>query len=339
MSLVTDLSPSPLSAVSTFGAASRELVAALRDRAPLACWAVTRFDGARQVVLAVSDHTYGIDAGTTCWWADTLCQAMVTGRGPQVAPVAMSVAAYRAAPLAESLPIGAYAGAPIRRASGQLFGTVFGIDPEPRADGLASLEPLLSAWAAGLEATLERDLSRVSLARVAEREGRRVHADPLTGLTDVRGWERALEREDRRCRDFGDPAAVVVIELDPPVSPAASDGPLTVVGGPGDPAARRARRAARVLAADAWSTDVLARLGEDRFALLATDTGPGEAARLVERISTGLFEAGLAASVGMAPFNPHTGFPGAVAAADAQRRLDQARRQRAERELQMLLPA
>lgn len=71
---------------------------------------------------------------------------------------------------------------------------------------------------------------------------------------------------------------------------------------------------------------MVARLGGDEFGVLAGNLGPSGFVQLVERI-LGSFEAvGVAGSIGHAPYTVVAGFPGALAAADAEMYAEKQRR-------------
>ena len=58
----------------------------LRTAVPLGFWSVTRFDGHRQLYLSVADSVYGKVGGGSHAWSDSMCQYMVTGAAPSIAP-------------------------------------------------------------------------------------------------------------------------------------------------------------------------------------------------------------------------------------------------------------
>ena len=65
-------------------------------------------------------------------------------------------------------------------------------------------------------------------------------------------------------------------------------------------------------------TDILARVGGDEFGVIAPHTDPEATQQLVDRLSTALDEASVAASIGHAPYSMTAGgFAGAWTSADA----------------------
>lgn len=122
---------------------------------------------------------------------------------------------------------------------------------------------------------LKADLA-AARARVAELETR-VDEDPLTGLVNRRGFERALERALAFVRRYGATAALLYLDLDgfKPINDrfghAAGDWALG--------------RVARLVGAKVRASDVVGRVGGDEFAVLlwnVTGAQAEEKARAIE---------------------------------------------------------
>jgi diguanylate cyclase (GGDEF)-like protein len=122
---------------------------------------------------------------------------------------------------------------------------------------------------------LKADLA-AARARVAELETR-VDEDPLTGLVNRRGFERALERALAFVRRYGATAALLYLDLDgfKPINDrfghAAGDWALG--------------RVARLVGANVRASDVVGRVGGDEFAVLlwnVTGAQAEEKARAIE---------------------------------------------------------
>ena len=276
---------------------------------PLGYWAVTRFDGERQLYLQVRDDAYGLSAGDSHRWEDSFCVRMVAGEGPSMAPDAMAVPAYSAAGVARDLPIGSYVGVPLRRGDGSLFGTICGLDPQRQAQDLADHEPLIQLLSRLLGMILDADLERTEAARALERLELAAETDALTGVLNRRGWDRVCAVEDARLQRFGDPTSVIVIDLDDLKAVNDEHGHAA-----GDRHLAAAAGALRTVVRDA---DHLARTGGDEFAVLATRIGPDEVELLVARLRQALSDAGIPASIGSAPYRIGAGLAVAVEEADA----------------------
>ena len=281
-----------------FAAASKEALAFLHARLGLGLWMVTRADEDDWIVLSAIDHAYGIDElianGIVFRWPDTLCARMARGDGPRIAPRAADVPAYAAAPITRKLRIGAYVGAPLTDGDGKLFGTLCGFDPEPQPEALVEQQRLVEVMADMLSGLLRAELQANALAREVEAARGEALVDPLTGLSNRRAWERALAAEEERCRRYGAPACVVVVEFDNPDTESEDEDLLR---------AQRVSlllRAAQALRHTVRKPDTLARLDDAMFVVLGVECTNAEAMSLLRRLDQGLKEAGVAASMGMA---------------------------------------
>lgn len=303
---------------SSFDEASALVVDHLKHAVPLGYWAVTRFDGARQLYLEVRDDAYGLVAGDSHRWEDSFCVRMLAGEGPSVAPDAMAVPAYSAAGVAGEVPIGAYVGIPLVRGDGTLFGTICGLDPQRQAQELADHEPLIQLLSRLLGMILDADLERTEAARAVERIELAADTDALTGVLNRRGWDRVCATEEARLQRFGDPTSVIVIDL---------DDLKAVNDRHGHPAGdRHLATAADALRSVVRGADHLARTGGDEFAILATRITPDGVEHLVARLRQALAEVGVLASIGVAPYRIGTGLVAAVEEADAAMYQDKDRR-------------
>jgi diguanylate cyclase (GGDEF)-like protein len=278
--------------------------------APMGLWAVTRVHRDDQTLLAAQGDGYPVAAGTVLPFAVSFCRSMVSGAAPRVAPDVDAVSEYAAAAEVCAFSVGAYVGTPIVAPGGELFGTVCGYDSQRQPESLVGLQPLLDLLSSLLAAVLAGDLQVTEAARELERARREADLDPLTGLLNRRGWNRYVRAEEQRFRRFGDPACVVVIDLDQ----------LKVVNDTYGHAAgdRYICRAAVVLAETVRAGDVLARLGGDEFGIVAVGATVGHGRELVGRAERAMAAAGIAGSFGLAPYAVVGGF------AEAWRQADEA---------------
>jgi diguanylate cyclase len=294
-----------------FDTACRMVVDYLARAAPMGAWAVTRVAGPTQVVLVAADSAYGfVSPGAEFPWDTAMCRTMAAGSTPRVVPDTRAVPALAAAvdaAAAQAMVIGAYVGTPIVWPDGRLFGTVCGVDPGA-LPGDGADPGLLDLLSNLLSTVLQADTASTEAARALEQALGESETDPLTGLLNRRGWDRWIDREEDRFRRFGDPASVVVLDLD--LLKQVND---TRGHDAGD---RYIRNAADVLRGCVRDGDALARFGGDEFAMVVR-TGRDEARELVDRMETALSAAGVQGSFGFAPYSVVTGFPGAVADADA----------------------
>ena len=249
----------------SFDDASILVIDFLREKLPMGFWSVSRKLDGRQVYVHVVDEAYGKQPGESHAWSDSFCQFMVSGEAPRIAPHAMDVPQYANAGVAQVLQIGSYVGIPILDGEGRLFGTICGLDPEPRTDELTGSADLLNLLAVLLGQIL---LSARLRAEATEREAKlrwRAFHDPLTGLAN-----RALFRDrlnhatDLQRRDLRT-LSVLLVDLDgfkdvnDRLGHSAGDQVLAEVG--------------RRLAGSLRAGDTAARLGGDEFAVLIEDGG------------------------------------------------------------------
>lgn len=294
-----------------FHEASREVLQFLHRQVGLGLWLATRYEGEDQIVLDAENHAYDIDLGpgSVFAWSDTYCSRMVNDEGPRVAPLAREIACYVAAAANRELEIHAYLGVPMTRRDGRLLGTLCAVDPEPQASQLHEHLPLVELQARLLGTILERELEHQAVVRRLERLHLESQTDAMTGLYNRRGWERLVEAEEERCRRYGSPGGVLVMDL---------DGLKEINDAQGHAAGDRLiERAAEALRGAVRASDVVARLGGDEFAVLAVEARPRQVRRLARRLGEHLVEAGAQASIGWASRDPRATFQTAIEEADA----------------------
>lgn len=294
----------------TFDAACRMVLDYLTESLPMGLWAVTRVVEDQQVMIAATDTAYGFAGpGVVLDWPSSMCRPMVEGRTPRIARDVSLVPEYAATAAGVApLRIGGYIGTPIMAPDGGLFGTVCGFDPGRLDESDVDQQPLLDVFSALLSAVLAGDLAATEQARATERALVQADTDALTGLMNRRGWDRFLTSEEARFVRFGEPAHVVVLDLD--LLKRVND---TRGHAAGD---RYISAAADALRAASRADDALARSGGDEFAMVIR-AGRAEAQGLVRRMEQALEDAGVLGSFGSAPFSVVAGFPGTIEAADA----------------------
>ena len=300
-----------------FEAACAAVLDYLKTAVPLGYWSVSRYDGERQLYLQVRDDVYGTKAGDSHAWSDSFCQFMVKG-SPQVAPDAQAVPEYAAAGVNDAVPIGAYVGIPIEDGDGGLFGTICGLDPARQSEAMVEHAPLLRLLGSLLTTILQAEQGRVEHEQLARSAREAAETDVLTGVCNRRGWERFLLEEEARYAAFGDPASLLMLDL---------DGLKVVNDSQGHAAGDELiRRTALVLRSHLRSHDMIARLGGDEFGIVLTRIAPAAAEALVDRLREALAEAGIAASFGCSPYSLADGFQAAWQRADVHLYADKRQR-------------
>ncbi len=295
-----------VSTSSAFDEASQAVVDYLARAIPLGTWSVTRYDGERQVYLSLAGTGHTLTAGDNVAWADTLCQYSTSGLAPSVVADAAGNPVYSATEPVRSGQVATFVGQPIRSSNGALFGTLCGFD-ETVHDEVTGQGALFTLLADLLGRVLDADLARAAAARDAALAHTRAETDPLTGTLNRRGWDRLLALYEERHQIFGDPCAVLVIDL---------DGLKQVNDSAGhDAGDALLRRTAGAISSVVRTDDVVARLGGDEFGVLAALT-PGEAQTLVGRLDEALTASGVGASIGVADLEMRTGSLAAWKVAD-----------------------
>ena len=292
-----------------FDAAVRASLAFLRERMGFDLCMFTRTEGDEWLVLHADDKGYGVAPGDLFSWSDSMCKRMIDGQGPRVAPRAEAVAAYAAAPIARQIKIGAYAGMPLTREDGSLFGTLCAVHPDPKETSLVDAEPMLELIARLLSSLLDGELATSAQRRRAERAETEAMTDALTGLYNRRGWDLLTESEEGRCARYGHPACVLSIDLDG----------LKEINDRGGHAEGDLllKRAADAIGTSLREHDIAARTGGDEFLVLGVECGGEDASTLRRRVADALERADVRASVGMARRDAKLGLGAATKEADA----------------------
>lgn len=141
------------------------------------------------------------------------------------------------------------------------------------------------------------------LGRQADRLAQLSETDPLTGLANARRLFGTLDVELARSKRYGDPLALVLVDL---------DGLKRINDCFGHHAGDEAiRGVAAVIRSQLRQTDVAARWGGDEFAVLAPGTSREAAVALAERIRASIPQHGheleLSGSLGVAAVHPVAG--------------------------------
>ena len=278
---------------SSFDEAAAAVLDVLRRRVGLRLWLVTRAAGEDQVVLqADGPDDAAFSAGTVLSWSGSLCRQMVAGHGPTIAPHVADVPAYARATNRQLMDIEAYAGVPLRLGDGTVFGSLCGFDPEPQSDALLAARPAIQLAGRLLATVLDLELGRQQVMRRAERAELDATRDELTGLSNRRGWNQVLAAEEARCRRYGHPACVLVLDV---------NGLKTVNDAHGHAAGDEVlRTCAQVLTTTSRDADLVARLGGDEFAVLAVETDAVGGRTTAAHLRAALADAGIRAAIGVA---------------------------------------
>ena len=299
---------------------AQRVLAFLQERLPFAIWMVTRAAGKDQIVLQAEGSAFGMAPGDRLRWSDSFCSRMVTVRAP--ASRRGGEAGLRRDAVLTRAGRQRLRRRPDPRRGRRCSGRSARFDPAPQPSAIAGEQPLVELLGELLGAVMAAERALDAERRHTERAERSSRTDPLTGVGNRRLWDEVLKAEDARCARYGDPAGVIVLDL---------DGLKTRNDEQGHAAGDALiRRTAEVLSGAVRVHDFVARVGGDEFGVLAIRTD-GEGLEVLRgRLAEKLEEAGIRASVGAAARSPEVSLDQAVAAADAE--MYEAKRARARAE-------
>ena len=147
--------------------------------------------------------------------------------------------------------------------------------PCPGARFTALRRRIVRSLADGAEVAIRRALAQEQLSRENAQLERRASTDPLTALSNRGGWDGIVDTAESDLRR-GERVAVALFDL---------DGLKDVNDVHGHAAGDELLRSfARLLAGVARSTDFVARIGGDEFAVLLRDCGSSGALAWCERV-------------------------------------------------------
>lgn len=291
-----------------FEAAARGVLTFLHDRLGFDLWMITRTEGLNLIILHAHDVSYGAKEGNVLVWEDSFCSQMVLNKGPRIAPNSQAIPAYRQAPLNSQFQIGAYIGMPLTYSDGSLFGTLCAVHPTTQPASIVKELPLIELLAKLLSSYLNTELKAAEQVRYTERVQAEAMTDILSELYNRRGWDQLLESEESRCRHYGYPTCVVIIDVDglkrvnDTYGHARGDELIYQTG----QALKEATR----------TQDVVARIGGDEFAVLAVECNLLQGEKLIQRIDEALQARQITASIGIAERHPSLGLMTAWEEAD-----------------------
>jgi diguanylate cyclase len=291
---------------SSFGEAADAVLRMMQELLRLDLWLVTRVHDEEWIVL----HAFGsgaFRAGDVLPLKSTICNELLQGNGPNIAPDISQILAYSRAPVTRLHAVGAYAGAPLI-VNGGIYGVLCGMSSATGAQKITRQKPHLITAARTLSTILGKQLHAEALVRRVERAENEALVDELTGLYNRRGWEQLVGHEQARGRRYGHKHAVFFMDI---------DGLKTVNDVQGhDAGDALIVRTAAAIRSVTREHDVAARLGGDEFAVLAIETVGTEATTLGERLAAAFRAADVSVSIGYANADPSLDLAGVMRKAD-----------------------
>lgn len=271
-------------------------------------WMITRAEGEDWIVLQSEANGYNVKPGQVFRWADSFCSHMVKGKAPTIAPRSEDIPLYASAPINKLVAIKSYIGQPLTNEDGSLFGTLCAIDPLPKSEAILKDAGIVEVLGKMLSYTLQAELREVEHLRKLERIEFESLTDVLTGLFNRRAWDKLVHLEEERCKRYGHPTAVLVIDLNDLKVTNDTFGHFA-----GD---ELIKKAASTLKKCIRTNDILARLGGDEFSILSIENNKEGAEVLLERILQAFDEANISTAIGLAMRNPTHGIFRAIREAD-----------------------
>ena len=152
-----------------------------------------------------------------------ILQQVIASREVLVVPDISKHSLFGLSSVAPAFPIRSFAAAPLITSGGQLIGVMSLLDFEPLTLAAEQIDLLTDAArriADEIERQYQADLAGAELAEHLRSEEhwaaleRLALTDPLTGLSNRRAGERALEREVARARRSASPFSLALLDLD-----------------------------------------------------------------------------------------------------------------------------
>ncbi len=275
-----------------FESACKTVLDFLHQRLGFGLWMITRKVGDKWMVLQADNHVYPIKQGDVFKWNETLCAVMMRGEGPRIVPDTDQFPVYAKAGLNKKLPIKAYIGVPLTDSEGNLFGTLCAFDPDAQSETIVMERQLIELLAALLSSILKLELSATDAQRRTERLEMAAGIDPLTQLSTRSVWEQVLTKEEERCLRYGHSAAILVVDV---------NGLSTVNQTQGKKAGDELlKRVGEALSGVMREVDLVARLSDDEFAVLAVECNDVGSRALLKRLRQTMKKRQLDVSIGIA---------------------------------------
>ena len=271
-------------------------------------WMITRTEGEDWIVLQTNDHGYVVQPGQVFKWSDSYCSQMVLGNAPSIALNSQEIPLYVKAGINQIVDIRAYIGKPLLNEDGSLFGTLCAIDPLPQHEIIENSDDLLELFSQLLSQILQIELKLNENQRISEKFKMESLTDHLTGLFNRRAWDRLIRLEEDRCKIYGHPTTIIMIDLNNLKKINDEYGH--------DEGDKLIEKTAQTIKDCVRTNDIVARLGGDEFAILNVETNLTDTEKLSKRIFNALTKVNIEVAIGIAVRDPSKGLKKAVKEAD-----------------------
>lgn len=268
--------------------AIQHLLLRMQSQTPLKTWVFSEVATEDWNILACVDPVFGLEAGRTLPWSDSVCKRMLVANGPMYTGDLEAMPQLASAPIARELGLISYFGVPLT-IPGQMQGMLCGFARHKVSHDMGIHLPLAETVGRTIVTFWQQKLRRDSDRRKLEELRQEAITDPLTGLLNRRG----LRHHVRRFRTDDNepmPCGMIVADL---------DGLKMVNDRFGHDAGDALISGAAVAIREALrSEDVIARVGGDEFAIFLPVNSAKELERMVDRIEAALARHSVAATLG-----------------------------------------
>lgn len=291
-----------------FKDAGAKILEYLYNHLGFSLWMITRTEGDDWIVLQTNDHGYGVQQGQVFKWSDSYCSQMVLGNTPSISPNSQEIPLYVNAGINQIVDIRAYIGKPLFNEDGSLFGTLCAIDPSPQPTIIENSADLLELFSQLLSQILQMELKLNENQRVSEKLKLESLTDHLTGLFNRRAWDHLIYLEEDRCKIYGHPTTIIMIDLNNLKKINDEYGH--------DEGDKLIEKTAKTIKDCIRTNDIVARLGGDEFAILNVETNLIDTEKLSKRIFNALTAINIEVAIGIAVRDPSKDLKEAVKEAD-----------------------
>lgn len=191
-----------------------QILASLRIEFGFTTTAISRVLGLKYQILLVDDAHYGIQAGDIFDWDDGYCPHMAAGDGPPIAANVHLIPCYANAPVTQIFKVGAYFGFSLRYATGALFGTLFGINPQHAADSIQDKASVLTMAGHAVNALICQEQQIASMMRgiqSCKHHHGRIESPHFPTVAD---WNERIAFEEFQAKKLGNPIRVISLRTD-----------------------------------------------------------------------------------------------------------------------------
>lgn len=270
----------------------------LKDQYGFDQWMIMRMHGTDCVVVAAEGDAYGISKGMMFKLNKAIPEKLPQFKKARVVP---NIESERdQLPFVNNhFPIASYLHFPIINKEHQFFGSLFAISAKPQINftdtQLCELDTINQTISKQLNVALasSKTFRSDSLKQVAG------DIDEMTKLFNWRGWERLLDSEEMRCRNFGYVGDIITIDFVGLTDYISAHG--------GQSAETKLKKIALTLAKTAHEDSIIARVGSSEFVICSINNTAESIEEYADNILNALSFIDIQVLVGSARSIPNKG--------------------------------